>query len=87
MSHLTLDDFDLVKVIGKGGFSKVFQVRKKDSGKIYAMKTISKGKIKKDNKVENILNERAILSRVQHPFIIKMKYAFQNVIIFTHLVG
>ncbi len=24
VSQLTLDDFDLVKVIGKGGFSKVF---------------------------------------------------------------
>jgi serine/threonine protein kinase len=62
-------------------------VRKKDTGKIYAMKTLSKGKIKKDNKVENILNERAILERVQHPFIIKMKYAFQNVIFQSHLLG
>lgn len=37
------------------------KVRKKDTGKIYAMKTLSKAKIKRDNKVENILNERAIL--------------------------
>lgn len=79
-------------MIGKGGFSKVFQgitfyyylhtnknyetydtfplVRKKDTGKIYAMKTLSKAKIKRDNKVENILNERAILEQVSHPFII-----------------
>lgn len=54
-------------------------VRKKDTGKIYAMKTLSKAKIKRDNKVENILNERAILEKVSHPFIIQMKYAFQNV--------
>lgn len=51
-------------------------VRKKDTGKLYAMKTLSKAKIKKDNKVENILNERAILERVAHPFLIKIKYAF-----------
>lgn len=44
------------------------------------MKTLSKNKIRKDNKVVNILNERAILERVSHPFIIQMKYAFQNVI-------
>lgn len=56
-------------------------VRKKDTGKIYAMKTLSKQKIKRDNKVENILNERAILEKVQHPFIIQMKCAFQNVIL------
>jgi len=54
-------------------------VRKKDTGKIYAMKTLSKQKIKRDNKVENILNERAILETVTHPFIVSMKYAFQNV--------
>jgi serum/glucocorticoid-regulated kinase 2 len=54
-------------------------VRKKDTGKIYAMKTLSKAKIKRDSKVENILNERAILERVSHPFIVQMRYAFQNV--------
>lgn len=43
------------------------------------MKTLSKAKIKRDSKVENILNERAILEKVSHPFIIQMKYAFQNV--------
>ena len=47
-----------------------FIVRKKDTGKLYAMKTLSKAKIKRDNKVENILNERAILEKVSHPFII-----------------
>ena len=69
-NQISLDDFEMIKVIGKGGFSKVFQVRKKDTGKIYAMKTLSKTKIKRDNKVENILNERAILEKVSHPFIV-----------------
>ena len=78
--------------MGKVAFLKFFKVtfynllpscirivRKKDTGKLYAMKTLSKAKIKKDNKVENILNERAILERVAHPFLIKIKYALQNV--------
>ena len=47
-------------------------VKKKDTGKIYAMKTLSKSKIKRNNKVENIKNERAILEKVTHPFIIQM---------------
>ena len=94
---LTLEDFKLMKVIGKGGFSKVFQgiqkteiidlVRKKDTGKIYAMKTLSKSKIKRNNKVENIKNERAILEKVTHPFIIQMQYAFQNVRFRNKLLG
>lgn len=49
--------WNIVKII----FNFLFKVRKKDTGKIYAMKTLSKAKIKRDNKVENILNERAIL--------------------------
>ena len=56
-------------------------VRKKDTGKLYAMKTLSKQKIKRDNKVENIMNEREILHKVSHPFLIQMKHAFQNVTI------
>ena len=56
--QLGLDDFEMVKVIGKGGFSKVFLVRKKDNGMLYAMKCINKAKIRQENKVQNILNER-----------------------------
>ena len=74
----SLDDFDLLKVIGKGGFSKVFMVRRRDTGKVYALKTLSKDKIRRDNKVENIMNERAIMEGVNHPFIVRMKQAFQN---------
>ncbi len=33
-----VEDFDLLTVIGKGSFGKVLQVRKRDTGKIYAMK-------------------------------------------------
>ena len=37
-----LPDFELLKVIGKGSFGKVFQVKKKDTGKIYALKVLQK---------------------------------------------
>jgi serum/glucocorticoid-regulated kinase 2 len=40
---LTIEAFDLLKVIGKGSFGKVMQVRKKDTQRIYALKTIRKG--------------------------------------------
>ncbi len=33
-----VEDFDLLTVIGKGSFGKVLQVRKRDTGQIYAMK-------------------------------------------------
>lgn len=39
---LCLDDFTLMKTIGKGSFGKVFEVKMKDTGQIYAMKVLSK---------------------------------------------
>lgn len=76
---LQLSDFEVIKIIGKGGFSNVFQVRKKDTGKIYAMKVISKSFVLKIGKAEQIMSERQILSKVSHPFIVSLCYAFQSV--------
>lgn len=40
--NVTIDDFDLLKVIGRGSFGKVMQVRHKGSGNIFAMKILRK---------------------------------------------
>lgn len=45
-----MNDFQLLKVIGKGGFSKVFLVRKKDSGLLFAMKVMEKSFVMGDGK-------------------------------------
>lgn len=39
----------MVKVIGRGGFGKVYLVQKKSSGKVYAMKVLSKDQIAQKN--------------------------------------
>ena len=41
-----LEDFSLIKVIGKGTFAKVVLVKKTDSKQLYALKVIKKRKIK-----------------------------------------
>lgn len=46
------NDFQLLKVIGRGGFSKVFLVRKKDSGLLFAMKVMQKSFIMTDGKLK-----------------------------------
>lgn len=56
-----LDLYIIEKVIGKGGFSKVLLVRHKITGMLYAMKVMRKDKIKRDNKVLQIMTERRIL--------------------------
>lgn len=75
---LSIEDFDLLKVIGKGSFGKVMQVRKKDTGKIYALKSIRKAHIVNKMEVTHTLAEKFVLSRVNSPFIVPLKFAFQS---------
>ncbi|KAL0485158.1 glucocorticoid-regulated kinase [Acrasis kona] len=77
-NKVTLDDFELLKLIGRGNFAKVMQVRKKDSGLVYAIKILNKRKLEQADQLEHIRTERAILQYVEHPFLIKLVYAFQT---------
>jgi len=75
-------DFELRKVLGKGGYGKVFQVRKitgQNSGTIYAMKVLRKAAIVRNQKdTAHTKAERNILEAVKHPFIVDLIYAFQT---------
>ena len=75
---MTVSDFNLLKVIGVGSYGKVLLVKKKDSGTIYALKMLRKGYIAKRMQVEHTLTERKVMEIISHPFIIKLRYAFQN---------
>jgi len=46
---------------------------------MFAMKVLRKDKIKLDNKVEQIMTERRILEKVNHPFLVSMHSAFESV--------
>lgn len=48
---LHVSDFQTIKVIGKGAFGEVRLVQKKDTGKIYAMKTMKKSEMIKNDQV------------------------------------
>lgn len=75
-------DFELLKVLGKGGYGKVFQVRKvsgKDCGTVYAMKVLRKATIVRNQKdTAHTKAERNILEEVKFPFIVDLHYAFQT---------
>jgi serine/threonine protein kinase len=78
---LAVDDFELLRVIGKGSFGKVFLVRKKDgpdAHAIYALKALRKEVLLRRNQIEHTRSERAILEAVNHPFIVTLRYAFQT---------
>lgn len=74
---VTLSDFEILAVIGRGGYGKVFQVRRKGSTEIYAMKCLKKKDIIARKQASRTMVERNILSTIDHPFIVNLKYAFQ----------
>ena len=77
-NKLTINDFSIIKVIGKGSYGKVLLVKKNDEETIYAMKVLKKKAMIKKNQIEHIKSERKIMEFIDFPFIIKLKYAFQN---------
>lgn len=88
INKLNLDDFEIKRVLGVGGFGKVFQVKKlegSDKGKIYAMKVLKKAVIVRNKETKTLdreINlhaklERDVLEAVKHPFIVQLIYAFQ----------
>ncbi|KAK5169502.1 Serine/threonine-protein kinase [Saxophila tyrrhenica] len=75
------DDFQILKLIGKGTFGQVFQVRKKDTKRIYAMKVLSKKVIVQKKEIQHTIGERNILVRTatsESPFIVGLKFSFQT---------
>jgi serine/threonine protein kinase len=75
---VSLDDFELLTVIGRGSFGKVMKVRKKDTKKIFAMKILRKDMIIKENMISHTKAEKQILQSIDHPFIVRLHYAFQT---------
>jgi len=75
---VSVADFDLLSVIGKGSFGKVIQVRKKDNGKIYAMKVLNKKNILENRELEHTRTEKSILQKLAHPFLVNLIYSFHT---------
>ena len=73
---ISIEDFKILKVIGRGSFGKVYQVQKRDDQRIFAMKTLKKDMVLRKNQMTNTQVERMILERLDHPFIVKLHFAF-----------
>ena len=78
---IAVTDFELKAVVGKGAFGKVFLVEKKDGDMVglpLAMKVLDKQVIADKGQVTHTMSERDILRDVQHPFLVRMHFAFQT---------
>ncbi|EER17149.1 protein kinase, putative [Perkinsus marinus ATCC 50983] len=75
----TLTDFEFLKVIGDGASCSVILVRRRENGKLYAVKMMTKERIlSNDKRMERAMMERKVLAKARHPFIVTMYWAFQT---------
>ena len=77
-NSINRNNFKFLYVIGKGGFGRVWKIQSKKSKNIYALKEMSKLKIIDKKSEKSINSEREFLSKLHHPFIVNMHYAFQD---------
>jgi serine/threonine protein kinase len=76
--RVTLERFESLVVIGRGGFGEVSLVRKKNSGEVFALKAMVKSQLLKKNQVEHIRSERAILAQADNPWLVKLYFSFMD---------
>ncbi|KYO46750.1 hypothetical protein Y1Q_0017424 [Alligator mississippiensis] len=65
----TMNDFDYLKLLGKGTFGKVILVREKATGRYYAMKILRKEVIIAKDEVAHTVTESRVLQNTRHPFL------------------
>ncbi|CAE6963583.1 ATPK2 [Symbiodinium natans] len=76
-SSVSLEDFAEMRMLGEGAFGKVVLVRHKETGELYAMKTMDKAKFKAQKITSKAQSEQFILRTTRHPFIVQLHFAFQ----------
>lgn len=75
---ISLDSLEKLAVLGEGAFGSVKLVRVRGTSEVYALKQMSKARIVKTNQKRNVLNEKAIMMRLKHPFILRLIKTFKD---------
>lgn len=65
-----MENFEFLKVLGKGTFGKVILCREKATGHLYAIKILKKEVIIRKDEVAHTLTENRVLRTTCHPFLI-----------------
>jgi aurora kinase len=74
----SVDDFAIGDKIGRGRFGHVFRVRKKDSGKIYAMKVLFKKELVSNNCLTQVVKEIEIQNKLKNKYILRLRFVLQD---------
>jgi hypothetical protein len=78
IKEVCLDDFKVIKVIGRGAFGKVFLVEFLRNQELFAMKSLKKDVLLDQDQIENTLLEKKILESLDHPFLCTLEFCFQT---------
>ena len=82
--EISLSDFEIMAVLGRGGYGKVLQVKLNDdknntgTDNVYAMKAIKREAVSDGESKKRLILERLILTEANHPFITSLEYAFHT---------
>mmetsp|Transcript_50543 Transcript_50543/g.130273 ORF Transcript_50543/g.130273 Transcript_50543/m.130273 type:complete len:160 (-) Transcript_50543:1312-1791(-) len=92
--NLSIEDFQLLKVLGDGGYGRVFLAKRKETEEIFAIKIMRKKvrsflfadvepylllkMLMRKDRIRHVKSEREVLESVDHPFIIRLRHAFQT---------
>ena len=76
---VTFNDFEPLKLLGRGSFGEVLLVRLKANQKVYAMKILSKNLLKIKRQQIHTKTERDLMVKINCPFIVNIKSAFQDI--------
>lgn len=74
----TLTDFVMQRTLGTGSFGRVHLVQSKHNQRFYAIKVLKKAQVVKMKQIEHTNDERRMLQRVKHPFLVTLWGTFQD---------
>ncbi|KAF9017976.1 kinase-like protein [Hymenopellis radicata] len=79
---VVIDDFEMMRVLGKGCAGKVLLVRHKSTAELYALKAITKRHVLAHQELQHTLTEQAVLKRMaaesKDPFVVKLWWSFHD---------
>ncbi|XP_014613062.1 PREDICTED: serine/threonine-protein kinase N isoform X2 [Polistes canadensis] len=81
LTGMTLDNFRLLSVLGRGHFGKVILSQYRNTGEYFAIKALKKGDIIARDEVESLLSEKRIFevaNATRHPFLVNLFACFQT---------
>lgn len=78
IQNVQIEDFKIIKVLGRGSFGKVTLVEFLKTGEVFAMKSLKKDTLIEEDQIQNTLLEKKILQELEHPFLVNLQFCFQT---------